>query len=186
MRKTLLLVCIALTMLISSVALAGKLAGVTLPDKANVGGTTLVLNGMGLREKFTFDVYVGGLYLTAKSKDGGKIVNDDAPKRMVMHFLRDVDKEKLIETLDEALKKQKIAKDKRAKLRGWMRDAKEGDQIIIDYVPGKGTTFIDKPAKGSQKPMGTIEGIEFMKAIFSIYVGKNPADEDLKKGLLGK
>ncbi|HEX6929025.1 MAG TPA: chalcone isomerase family protein, partial [Gammaproteobacteria bacterium] len=40
---------------------AAELAGVTLPDTASVGGQELVLNGMGLREKFWVDVYVGAL-----------------------------------------------------------------------------------------------------------------------------
>ena len=42
---------------------AASLAGVTLPDTAQVAGTTLVLNGLGLRKKFVVKVYVAGLYL---------------------------------------------------------------------------------------------------------------------------
>src|SRR6185295_14261235 len=40
-------------------ALAATLAGVTVPDHADAGGTALVLNGAGLRTKFFIKVYVG-------------------------------------------------------------------------------------------------------------------------------
>ena len=56
---------------------AGELAGVTMPDTATVAGSKLMLNGMGLREKFFIDVYVGGLYLPAKTTDASKAIKED-------------------------------------------------------------------------------------------------------------
>ncbi len=66
-------------------AVAGELAGVTLPDQVTVESRTLVLNGMGLREA-TFlkvDVYVAGLYLERKSSAADEIVSSDQAKRLV-------------------------------------------------------------------------------------------------------
>ena len=60
-----------------------------------------------------------------------------------------------------------------------MEDYEEGDEIIFDYIPSKGTIII---VKGVQK--GIIQGEDFMQAIFAIYIGENPASEQLKKGLL--
>lgn len=37
--------------------------------------------------------------------------------------------------------------------------------------------------KGQRK--GTIEGADFASALFSIWLGSDPADEGLKNGLLG-
>ena len=49
---------------------AGELAGVTMPDSITVeNGQKLVLNGMGLREMFWIDIYVGGLYLPTATHD---------------------------------------------------------------------------------------------------------------------
>ena len=48
---------------LGTTALAGELAGVTLPDTLKAGEKTLKLNGLGLRKKAVFKVYVGGLYL---------------------------------------------------------------------------------------------------------------------------
>ena len=44
-------------------ALARELAGVSLPDTLSAGDKALKLNGLGLRKKAIFKVYVGGLYL---------------------------------------------------------------------------------------------------------------------------
>ena len=50
---------------------AAELAGATLPDTLSTGDKSLKLNGLGLRKKAMFKVYVGGLYLESPSKDAG-------------------------------------------------------------------------------------------------------------------
>ena len=45
---------------------AGNLAGVTLPDTVKAGGTTLVLNGLGLRTKLMVKVIRGGIVCDAE------------------------------------------------------------------------------------------------------------------------
>ena len=174
-----------LLLLLSLNAYAGSLAGVTLPDSAQLGGKTLVLNGMGLREKYMLDVYVGGLYLPAKSSDASAIINMEAPKRVVMHFIYDeVPKDKITETLYEGVAKYPEfagLKPKMDQFAGWMEDLVEGDEMVYEYVPGEGTSVI---VKGKKK--GTIAGTDFMKLVFSIYLGPKPANEALKAGMLGK
>jgi hypothetical protein len=67
MQKTgILLAVLALVIASTFDLLAGTLADVTLPDTVQVGGRTLVLNGLGLRKKFVVKVYVAGLYLEQK------------------------------------------------------------------------------------------------------------------------
>lgn len=61
MRKTVISLASAMFVLVSMFDLhAASLAGVTLPDTEQVGGTKLVLNGLGLRTKFMVKVYVAG------------------------------------------------------------------------------------------------------------------------------
>ena len=43
------------------------IAGVKLEDRAMVGGSTLQLNGAGIRYKAVFKVYTAGLYLGEKA-----------------------------------------------------------------------------------------------------------------------
>src|SRR5215471_12610349 len=81
---------------------AGSLAGVTLPDNVNVGGTNLVLNGMGLRTKFMVKVYVVGLYLPQKSSDAAAIMKSDGPKRIVMQFLHSASKSQMADAFSES------------------------------------------------------------------------------------
>ena len=96
MRKTVLFLAVIVVVIASMLSLqAATLAGVTLPDSVQVGGKTLVLNGLGLRTKFVVKVYVAGLYLEQKSSDANAIVKTDAPKRLVMQFMRDLSKKQL-------------------------------------------------------------------------------------------
>ena len=59
------------------------------------------LNGLGLRKKAVFKVYVGGLYLESPPKDAGAILTADQAKAIRMHFLRDLTKAQLVEAFQE-------------------------------------------------------------------------------------
>jgi hypothetical protein len=165
----------ATLMMLAQLAFGGTLAGVTLPDTATVGGEEVKLVGMGLREKYFIDIYVGGLYLKTPTKDA---------KRIVMHFIySDVPADKMRETYDSGFAANADAgslKAKIDKLNSYMADLTTGDQVVLDYVPGTGTTV---SVKGSTK--GTIEGADFMKALFAVYLGDSPPTSKLKKGMLG-
>src|SRR6478672_6362321 len=124
--------------MLHSAALAGELAGATLPDTLKSGDLTLKLNGLGLRKKSMFKVYVGGLYLESPSKDAGAILAADQAKAIRMHFLRDLTKGQLMEALRagfEANAKdkpgQKAAFDKMLAL---VSDVKEGDTLTFTYL----------------------------------------------------
>src|SRR4051794_36867179 len=84
-------------------ARAASLAGITLPDKVDVAGQSLVLDGLALRTKFFIKVYVGGLYLTHKEHDAAKIMAEDAPRRMVLSFLYNVKAEQMCDAWKEGL-----------------------------------------------------------------------------------
>jgi len=180
MRMWLPALCLALFLPLQADARSHE--GVTLPDTVNLGGQNLVLNGMGLREKYFIDIYVAGLYLPAKTSDASKAISDDVPKRIDMAMTYELEKAKLADTMREGIGSAGNAEAKKhaGTLAGWMEDVTEGDHIIIDYVPGKGTTIT---VKGKVK--GTIPGPEFMQGIFSVYLGPNPPTGTLKKGLLG-
>ena len=165
-------------------ALAGELAGVTLPDTLKAGDKTLKLNGLGLRKKAVFKVYVGGLYLESPSKDAGAILASDQAKAIRMHFLRDLTKAQLVEGFQEGFDgnvkdkaAQKAAFDKMLAL---VPDVKEGTTMTFAYLPGKGTTL-----SAGTKELGVFEGKGFADAIFSIWLGPKPPSDDLKKGMLG-
>ena len=88
-----------------------------MPDTLTVAGKTLKLNGMGLRKKAFFKVYVGGLYLEAPSSNAAAILAADAPKALTMHFLRSVDREKLVEAYREGLRGERAPEGRRPRRR---------------------------------------------------------------------
>lgn len=61
-----------------------------MSDTAAVGGKTLMLNGMGLREYFIFDVYVGGLYLPEKVSTSQAVLAESGPYQVTLQLLHDV------------------------------------------------------------------------------------------------
>lgn len=183
--RRLLVTLVLLFALAPTTLFAADLAGVTMPDSVQVDGSKLVLNGMGLREKFFIDVYVAGLYLPQKMRSGDKVLAEDTVRQTVMHFVFDVDKGKICDAWKESLEANvpgasaELEKDFDT-LCGWMDDMADGDQMTYTYVPGKGTTV---NVKGSDK--GMIEGKAFADALFASWIGEHPATSKLKKGLLG-
>ncbi len=168
-------------------ALAREVAGVQFPDTVAVGGQELRLNGAGVRTKFIVKVYAGGLYLPAPSQDADAIVTADAPKRVRMVFLREVDRKKIMETYREGFHANSAGPKLEALLAQLDRiapavpDMKKGGEMVVTYVPGEGTTV----AATGATPV-TIEGKDFADALFRNWLGPRPADGDLKKGLLGR
>ncbi len=165
---------------------AGSLAGVTLPDTAQVGNTTLVLNGLGLRTKFVVKVYVAGLYLERKSSDPAAILKADSPKRIVMHFVHSASKDQMANAFEESFHDNspdatKTMKADIDRLLGALEPVKPGDEMVFTYVPGTGTTFA---INGKDKL--TIAGPSFAPVLFSVWLGPKPPNADLKKGILGQ
>ena len=187
MRKALLSLALLLTAgLAASPLQAATLAGVTLPDSQQVAGKNLVLNGLGLRTKMFVKVYVAGLYLEQKSSDPNAIMKSDTPKRIVMRFLYHPSKSQMADAFNEgfadnapdAVKSMKSDIDK---LNGALDDLKSGDEMVLTYVPGTGTTMA---INGKDKV--TIAGESFEQALLSIWLGSKPPTADLKKGMLGQ
>jgi hypothetical protein len=182
MRKA--LVACACVCALSAALLAATLADVTLPDTVTVGNQTLVLNGLGLRSKLFIKVYVGGLYLEKKTNDATAIIQSDATKRVVLQFVYgEVTREQMVEAFDEGFKGNapNAPKAEVQQLLGAIETMKKGEQMVVTYVPGTGTTLT---LRGKDKV--TIPGLPFAQAVFSVWFGPKPPTSDLKNGMLGK
>jgi hypothetical protein len=181
--RTVVLLILAVSTL-DTAALAGELAGATLPDTLKVGEKTLKLNGLGLRKKAIIKVYVGGLYLESSSKDANAILASDQSKAITLFLLRDLTKTQLVEAFQESFDENAVDKagQKAAfgKMLALIPDVKEGETLTFTYLPGKGTTL-----QVGKKALGTFESKGFADAVFSIWLGPKPPSEDLKKGMLG-
>jgi len=183
--KSRLTLAVSLFVATAWVASAGEVAGVKMADTATVEGKTVSLNGMGLRKKVVFKVYVAGLYVETPSKDAATIISSDQIKSMRLSILRSLDAAKITEAISEGFEKNSTAqmgalKARLEKFNAMFPNVKEGDEIVMTYVPGKGTVVT---AKGVEK--GVIEGKDFADALFAVWLGANPVQEDLKRALLG-
>lgn len=186
MRRLALAVCtLALALSLAAPAGAAEVAGVTLDDRVTVDGQTLVLNGTGIRTKLFIKVYAAGLYLPARQSDAGRILAADAPRRTVLHFLYDVDRQKMCDAWDDALagntpRASAELKREFATLCTWMDDVEKGDRMVFTYLPGSGTTV---EVAGARK--GVLAGKDFADALWAAWIGPKPATKDLREGLLG-
>ena len=160
---------------------------VKVPDSVKAGGADLVLNGLGIR-KATFlnvNVYVAGLYLPQKSGDAGKIIGANEPWQLVLRFVRDVDASDIRDAWEEGFEKN--AGDKLATLQPRIKTL---NARMVDFKEGQYLSFTDDPAKGVAVDVNgasgaAIEGADFANALLSIWLGREPPNEDLKSGLLG-
>ncbi len=177
-----------LLLMISVPALGRDIAGVDVPEViSQTDGTQLQLNGAGIRSKLFFKIYIAALYLEKKQNEVAVLLAEDGGRRVVMHFLYDeVGGEDLVEAWDHGFQKNGSAEQlgelsgEIAAFNALFETVKKGDQIVLDYMVGKGTTVI---IRGEEK--GSIDGKPFNDLLLSIWLGKEPVGKDLRDDLLG-
>jgi hypothetical protein len=183
---TRIILATTLTLSAAGAASAASVGGVTLEDKTTVGSQTLVLNGGAVRKKLWIKVYSAGLYLPSKQTNAAAIIAADAPRKMVMHFVFNVEKDKIAEAWSEGLADNTPNASAEVKtalrtLSSWMEDMKKGQRIVMTYAPGTGTTV---EVNGKNK--GTLGGKAVADAILNTWIGPKPGPgEDFKKDILG-
>lgn len=167
-----------------------ELEGVKFEPTAQVGNTALQLNGVGLRKRAIFKVYVAGLYVPQKATSASALLAQKGPRRMVISMLRNVDADSFSGALNDGLRanlsEQQFAGFKaqidalNANLKA-VGEAKKGDVIHFEFTPEAGTrVLVNGQAKGAAIP-----GDDFFAAVLRIWIGDKPVDGDLKKGLVG-
>ncbi len=172
------------TLAFAAAAGAATLADVNVPDTATVAGQKLVLNGLGMRKKAIFKVYVGALYLPSKTSTADAALAAGTAK-VTMRFMRDVDAEKLRDAWTEGFANNNAPADvtklkaRIDRFNALFTDVKEGDVVEVDLANGATVTI-------GGKARGSVEGDDFAKAVLRIWLGPKPPSDDLKAGMLGK
>lgn len=183
----------ALTALVAALtASAGQvdIAGVKIEDSLNLNGSTLQLNGAGIRYKTILKVYTASLYLGKKVTTVDEVLTAPGSKRMAITMLRDIDANELGKGLTRGLEDNSPKNEMAQLIPGLLRmsqmfseqkNLKAGDTFTIDWVPGKGTVI---SVKGAQQG-DPIKEPAFFNALMRIWLGPSPADYKLKDALLG-
>jgi Chalcone isomerase-like len=168
-----------------------KLADVVFANEVTVGGQKLVLNGYGMRFRFGFRVYAAALYTPTKLTKNEDVIKPTVAKRLQMVAQRDVKGDDFGRLFSRGMEENMSKEDFSKIVNGVVRmgnifaDARQfakGDVILVDAIPGTGlvTTF-----RGKQQGE-PIKEPEFVENFFKIWFGKKPADEPLRRALLGE
>ncbi|AZZ93615.1 chalcone isomerase [Hahella sp. KA22] len=183
-----LISALVLLLVLSPSSQAAKVAGVDIPDTLSAAGSELKLNGAGVRSKWFIDVYVGGLYLPQANKDASSIVKADEPMAIKLHMVSGmVTSEKMQKATTEGF--ENATNGNTAPIKAnidkfigvFDEEIQENDEFDLVYLPGKGVEVYKNDALAA-----TIDGgVAFKEALFGIWLSDKPAQEDLKKAMLG-
>lgn len=179
---------LAATLAVACGLQAAEVAGVRLPDTVDAAGQHLVLNGAGLRTRLFFKVYVAALYVPARTASAADVVGSNAPRRVALHLLREVDADTLAKALREGIAKNHATAELAAlaprldQFEAIMRGigaSRAGDVISLDFS----AAGVEVGQNG--QPRGGVPDSTFARALLRVWLGEQPVDAALKKGLLG-
>ncbi|MCK8515479.1 chalcone isomerase family protein [Methylonatrum kenyense] len=178
-----------LVLFLASTAMADKATqdGVSLDREVTVDGEALELYGYGTaRYARVFKVYVAGFY-GPKDVTPEDVLEKDVPRRLEIEYLRSIDADDINEATREMLERQldedtyAEVKDRFAYLADLYEDVGEGDRYAFEYIPGEGGTLYF-----NGEAVGNVEGEDFARAYFGIWLGEDPLSSSLKRQLLGQ
>jgi hypothetical protein len=166
-------------------------AGVKLNDTLELRGSTLQLNGAGVRYKAVFKVYTAGFYVGKKVSTPEEALAAPGPKRVAITMLRDIEANELGKLFTKGVEENSPKTELVNLIPGLLRmgqmfadqkQLKAGDTFTIDWLPGTGTLIT---VRGVPQP-DPIKEQAFFNALLRIWLGPVPADWKLKDALLGK
>lgn len=175
---------ILLALLVALPALAKEREGVVAPPEIQVEGKALKLMGMGLRKKMWFKVYLASLYLETPTGDPAQVIASDQIKRVQMNMLRDLERGKIVEAVQQGFERNSgpqmpQLKERLDRFLGAVPDLRGGQTIVITYLPGRGTVIKAGSAEQVELP-----GKDFADALFAVWLGTQPVDDELKQEML--
>lgn len=189
--RAIITVLLAAFLALPALAQPVDVAGVKYEPQADVGGQKLQLNGAGIRYKAIFKVYTAGLYLNAKAGTPEAVLANTAPKRLHIQMLRDIDGNELGKLFTKGMEDNATREEFAKAINGVLRIADifaakkklaTGEHFSVEWLPGIGTIVYVNGAKVAGDP---IKETEFFNVLLKIWLGKSPADAQLKDALLG-
>jgi hypothetical protein len=172
----------------AAVAAAATKAGVTMPDTMQVGGTTVQLNGLGLRSFTLLQIrgYVAGLYLAKPTHDAEEALSEPGPKALVIHYIRGASTSQVHDLYMESSRNycahhscSQSDKVSFETLLGTVRAVKPGDSTSFLISDGGVQVLFN----GNQ--IAHLDDPAFGRVILDSDLGASPPSAELKNGLLG-
>ena len=169
-------------------AAGATLEGTTFPDRYEVEGQSLVLNGIGVRKVtiFRIKIYVAALYLPRPNHDAAEILASSGPKVIRLEFIHSGSKAQVESEYRE----------------GEANNCGHGECSPSDRTdferlvaaapavePGDTTTyfFSDKGIKvfSNNKMIGDFADVDLAHHLLEGFIGRHPPTEALRNALLG-
>ena len=181
-----LLLALLFVLLLAGTAPALEIAGVPIEPSVTVNNHMLKLNGSGIRKKFFVKVYIGTLYASKRLASAAEALRDNGDKLIRMNFLHSkIGKEKITEAFREGIANNSPDLADSAEVTNFLAlftaDFKRGDVVDL-FLGGNGAVTV----KHNSKVLGTVVSPRLATSILAIYLGEKPADDALKRGMLGK
>jgi len=170
-----------------TVSLADDSGKVTIFQDATCAEQKLQLNGFGDRKKFFIKLYVASLYVQEKIFEENEFLQMTQASCMRLNITSSkITSEKMIKATREGFEKSTrgntapIEAEIETFLSWLEKPIKKGDEFEFAFVPHN-AIHVSK----NGELVGTIENKEFSQALFGIWLGDMPAQDDLKDRLLG-
>ena len=179
-----MLKALAVLLLLAASAAALEVGGVTFPDTRAMDGTTLKLNGAGLRlySILRINVYAAGLYVEQPSTSADAILRAPGRKLLEVRALRAV----AADDIQSAWRKSFEANcqapcripDDAGRFIASVQPSKAGDTNTYLFGPGGLQVLLNGRETGRYGP-------EFGQLLLYTFIGPAPPTEALKRSLLG-
>jgi len=169
-------------------AYAAEIGSVSMPDLLETEQGVLILNGAGIRTKFSLSVYVAGLYLHHKNVNFEQIIAADEPMAIRLQvtsalitaqIMAQATREGFVKATGGDI--NPIRPETETFIEIFSDKIHKNDVFELIYIPAKGVT-----AYKNKKIFTVIKGLPFKQALFGIWLCDNPVQQDLKNAMLGR
>ena len=181
-----ILLSLALLLPLSFSAAAKEVSGVDVADTLKAAGTSLSLNGVGVRTKFFMDMYVAALYLPASGQSAADIIAADEPMAIRLHIVSGmINPKRMSDSTRDGFvrstggKTAEIEDDIEELISAFQDAVDEGDTFDLVYEPQSGVTVY---RNGEAK--SNVKGLKFKQALFGIWLSDDPVQDSLKDDML--
>lgn len=148
-----------------------------------ISGSPLPIHGVELLEYIKLDLYTAALYAPADMASSDTVLKN-VPKSLVLHYHRAIKKEWMTQASRDRIKKNPVndsakLEDRLKQLDAAYQKVTKGDRYELRYEPDVGTSLIL-----NGKLQATIQGEDFQKAFFGIWLSDVPLNKKLRDKLL--
>lgn len=168
---------------------AVEVEGVHFDDTVALGGATLSVNGTGLREVYIVKTWVAALYTPGPVRSAQALIADPGPRRLAISLLADVSIDRIARGILDAVRRNHdpiLLASIDAQIKAFVAamraigPTQKGDRLTLDLAEGSTRIAFNGMAVGEP-----IAGLLFRDALLRAFVGTQPIDVELRRGLLG-